>query len=276
MFYNKFIVKNYLKSLEQTSFWPIVGILGSIKKSIQNRKLQLLWKDFDGHWFTKQKEITLYSTEIVVDTYDEIIGKVKKYFLQNYHPKSGDTVIDVGAGIGDDVIFFSRQVGPQGTVIAIEANPDTYKCMLKTISSNNLKNVICLNLACASSNTTVEISRDQGYLSNRIYSDKKFTDPHRVQAKTLNQIVEDHKISEVHFLKLNIEGAEFDALNGALSLIKSKTHFAVSCHDFKYLEGQGDFFKTYDKVSNFFERHNRDIYSIESSDRELPFYIFTK
>jgi FkbM family methyltransferase len=268
--------KNQLKTVEGTVFWPIVAIIGSIKKTIQNRKFQLLWKDSDGHWYTRQKGMTLYSTEIVVDTYDEISNKVNKYFLQSYKPKSGDTVIDVGAGIGDDAIFFSRQVGPDGIVIAIEANPDTFKCMLKTVSSNNLKNVICLNLACTGSNTTVEISRDQGYLSNRIYSDRQFKDPHIVEGKTINQIIIEQKINEVSFLKLNIEGAEFDALSGAMSLIKSRTHFAVSCHDFKYLEGQGDFFKTYDKVADLFHQHNRQFYSIESNDRELPYYIFTK
>ena len=52
-----------------------------------------------------------------------------------------------GMGIGTEIIFFSKLVGKFGKVYALEANPNVFKLLLKTIEINNLQNVIPINLA---------------------------------------------------------------------------------------------------------------------------------
>src|SRR5271154_2216517 len=47
-------------------------------------------------------------------------------FLWGYTPGVGDVVIDVGAGVGEEALTFSRAVGKHGRVICIEAHPRTY------------------------------------------------------------------------------------------------------------------------------------------------------
>jgi hypothetical protein len=50
----------------------------------------------------------------------------------------------------------------------------------------------------------------------------------------------------------------------------------VSCHDFKYLETQEIYFKTFDKTKKLFHENNREVYS-RSDDhrREVPYYLYT-
>src|SRR5687767_1231487 len=43
-----------------------------------------------------------------------------------YMPKSGDTVVDIGAGLGEETLFYAILVGEKGRVHALEANPVTF------------------------------------------------------------------------------------------------------------------------------------------------------
>lgn len=65
----------------------------------------------------------------------------------------GSVVIDVGAFIGDHSATYSRLVGPEGVVFAIEPNPAAYECLLHNSNAvmkngkDGLRNVIPFNMA---------------------------------------------------------------------------------------------------------------------------------
>jgi FkbM family methyltransferase len=50
--------------------------------------------------------------------------------------KKDDTVIDLGAGIGDFSVLASRKVGPNGKVIALEPNAEDYEMLKMNIERN--------------------------------------------------------------------------------------------------------------------------------------------
>jgi len=270
-------VKDIFKLFESRRFlWPISAITGSLKKSLQNLRIQLIWKDSDGDWLNMQKDLTLYSPTILTDTLTEIKAKVRKYFFYKYEPRKGDIILDIGAGIGDDAIYFSDIVGKEGKVIAIEAHPHTYRCLKKTIEANNLENVVAINVACSESSGKIKITKNLAYLGNNIFHfNDENNDFIEVKSVTIDSILEELKIENVDFVKINIEGAEYGALKGASSILKNNTNLAISCHDFKYLEGKGDFFKTFELVKKLLSENEINYFSRESSERELPFYIYT-
>ena len=70
------------------------------------------------------------------------------YWFHVYQPQPGDTIVDIGAGRGEDVFAFSRAVGPAGTVWAIEPHPVSFGVLRKFCALNRLKNVTALNYAC--------------------------------------------------------------------------------------------------------------------------------
>jgi protein-L-isoaspartate O-methyltransferase len=63
-------------------------------------------------------------------------------YLEEYVPREGDVVIDVGAYTGDTVVIFSKLVGEEGRVIAFEPDTRNFEELVKTIQNLRLKNVI--------------------------------------------------------------------------------------------------------------------------------------
>ena len=83
-------------------------------------------------------------------TWDLILGKdfekdVKREFLQNVN--EGDTVIDVGAHIGEYTLLGAKLVGEKGFIISAEPAHDTAKSLKENIILNGFKNCLIIEKA---------------------------------------------------------------------------------------------------------------------------------
>ena len=67
-------------------------------------------------------------------------------FTKYYTPKKDDIIIDVGAGIGTELNYFSRKIGPKGKIICIEADPLAFKCLKKLSQILKIKNALFINI----------------------------------------------------------------------------------------------------------------------------------
>jgi len=163
------------------------------------------------------------------------------FWCFDYELKRGDTVIDIGAGIGDDVVSFSRLVGKEGLVIAIEAHPDIFRCLQKTVSANKLDNVHCLNIAVSDNEGEIEISSEDNLLSHSIITGEGSV---KVPTYKLDDALEEIGVNRIDLIKMNIEGAETAALLGMRDTMEKTSHVAISCHDFKADRGENPNFRT--------------------------------
>jgi hypothetical protein len=57
------------------------------------------------------------------------------YWTYLYNPQPGDTIIDVGAGVGVDALSLALLVGNTGRIYSIEANPQTHRARKKLFHS---------------------------------------------------------------------------------------------------------------------------------------------
>lgn len=140
---------------------------------------------------------------------------MKEYF----NPKPGDIVIDVGAHVGKYTIPSSKLVGNAGLVISIEASPKNYTTLLENISINKVTNVVPINLAAGN-----EIGEGFIYGWDDLYSlHKKFDSETRVPVKisTIDSILQNHNITRVDWVKIDVEGAEIEVLEGMKNTIKN-------------------------------------------------------
>ena len=83
-------------------------------------------------------------------TWDLVLGTdlekdVKQEFSQNVN--EGDTVIDVGANIGEYTLLGAKLVGDKGLVISVEPDHDTVKSLKENIILNDFKNCLVLEKA---------------------------------------------------------------------------------------------------------------------------------
>lgn len=190
--------------------------------------------------------------EIWTTQIERYISDTQEYWLQHYRPKEGDVVVDVGAGRGEDVITFSRAVGDAGRVIAIEAHPTSFAILKNFCQLNLLSNVTPVNFAVMNKPGTVRMAEWESlWIGNAIDTSTYNTSGIEVRADTLDNICKAHAVGEIAFLKMNIEGAEREALLGAVSLMSRVRQICVACHDFRSERGHGDQFRTRAFVQRF-------------------------
>jgi FkbM family methyltransferase len=150
-------------------------------------------------------------------------------FFWGYSPRSGDTVLDIGAGAGEETLTLSRSVGPKGRVICVEAHPRTFRCLEKLVSYNHFHNVTALHRAIAEPGCALATIQDSShYLTNRLQNSAGISVP----ATTLDALYHDLRLGLIHFLKMNIEGAERLAIQGMTETLQHTAIVCISCHDF--------------------------------------------
>jgi FkbM family methyltransferase len=134
--------------------------------------------------------------------------------------RPGDVVFDVGANFGGLTTVMSRMVGSRGIVCSFEASPRIIGICQKNIVMSGCSNVQVYNVAVYSkSNETVPIYLG-GHLNDSIYSSSDETAAFNVDTLALDDFVDFTNLVP-NLIKMDIEGAEFDAIVGMLNTISS-------------------------------------------------------
>jgi FkbM family methyltransferase len=145
---------------------------------------------------------------IVMTRHEDVI-------IEHFRPKEGDVVVDVGAHIGRYTIIASKQVGPNGKVIAIEADPSNFEMLNRNIELNRLANVTTLNYAAFSKEAKIKLylpGRDIFTKYNTIMSNWVWVKPEdrfvEVDGNTLDNLLQQIGLRQVNWIKIDVEGAE--------------------------------------------------------------------
>jgi FkbM family methyltransferase len=155
--------------------------------------------------------------------------------IEHFTPKEGDIVVDIGAHMGRYTIISSKRVGANGKVVAIEADPSNFEMLNSNIKLNQLTNVTTLNYAVYSKETKIKLylpEVESGYtiyntiMSNRARTEDKFVE---VNANTLDHLLQLKGIrqEEVNWIKIDVEGAEFEVLKGASNVLSKSKDIAL-------------------------------------------------
>jgi len=208
---------------------------------IVHREPALVIRDrISGGWAHRYRQGTLVSPKPRGLPWQLAEQKTREIFFHRYTPKSGDTVLEVGAEYGADTVFLSRLVGPTGRVIAVEAHPVTCSLLRRTVELNRLTNVQVVNAAVSDTNGTTGIS-DGSSASNRVVSDGSGL---TVRSVTIDHLREEHDLHRIDLLKMNIEGSERQAIAGMEASHDLVRHAVISCHDFRADRTGDEFFRT--------------------------------
>ena len=138
--------------------------------------------------------------------------------------------IDAGAFIGDSALILN-ELSPR-RIYAFEPIKDNVIILQKTLSINNLNNVIIVEKALSNIEGTKKII---GYGSISFVSNSGVD---VVETTTIDNFVRQHEV-DVGLIKMDIEGSELEALRGGIATIKSKKPMLIVS---VYHRGQ-DFFE---------------------------------
>jgi FkbM family methyltransferase len=134
----------------------------------------------------------------------------------------GGLIVDVGANIGLYSVACARAAGSGGRVIAVEPSPRTFAKLADTCIRLGLSNVTCVRAAASRANGTASlVNSDDRRDVHQHLADLR---PHdaagevEVETRRLDHICGE-QAGEVTFLKLDIEGHELSALDGAAAIL---------------------------------------------------------
>lgn len=116
--------------------------------------------------------------------------------------RPGDTVLDIGANIGDLTLPLSKMVGPNGCVHAIESNADTFNILCANLALNQISNVQPINAYVKESETPFP-----GQVA-KINADYKVTR------------IDDLNLKQCRLIKIDVDGHELDVLKSGTATIK--------------------------------------------------------
>lgn len=158
------------------------------------------------------------------------------YFPENYEESNfrflrdqvteGDIVLDIGAHIGLFSVAASTQVKPKGKVYAFEPAEETIPLLAKTVFLNQATDTISIIQAAVgekSGTTTFYVSDIKGDNSNSLisYKDDRKLFAKEVTLYSIDEFIKLYKLKNLRFIKLDVEGAELDALKGASETLKN-------------------------------------------------------
>lgn len=137
------------------------------------------------------------------------------YLEESLFPIKGISIADCGAYIGDSVEDFIRKTeGEYRKIYAFEPDPIIYAKLVENISRNNWKRVEAYNIGCYSEKATLRFeSEGKGTEMGNHLTDEGNS---IVEVDSLDNVIGD----EIGLIKMDIEGAERDALLGCKRLIR--------------------------------------------------------
>ncbi len=134
--------------------------------------------------------------------------------------RPGDVVFDVGANAGALTMIMSRHVGPRGIVCSFEASPRIINKTHYNIVQGGLNNVQLFYRAVYHTSHQVVTLYPGTHLNDSIYNDygAEGGASYRVETIALDDFVAESGLMP-KFIKMDIEGAEYDALKGAAGIL---------------------------------------------------------
>lgn len=256
----KCISVDELKELEDVVVLITVGDCRAIKKQLDELDiesfdfgdlfLRVYDRKYDSDWFIKNRDKILKAIELFEDNkskevYTNIIcnriaphlanksfndmKEENEYFSTGiFELTDEECIVDCGAYIGDSLEDYYRiKNGKFATYYCFEL--DYSNCMIcqDKINEYHKDNIVLINAGVSNENTKVAVTKSNG-LNARV-------DENGSQENTTRLVRLDDELSgkKVTFIKMDIEGAEIAALDGAKNIIsEQKPKLAISAYHY--------------------------------------------
>lgn len=144
--------------------------------------------------------------------------------LQNEIQKAPDfqpVIFDVGANIGAYTEILLKYLPPSVRIYSFEPSQSTYKILTDNLENTTVK---CFPIGFGIEEEKLKLFHGKNDSQSSLYERGKENDQTSeiVTIRTIDSFCEENNINEIFFLKLDVEGNEFNALSGANKLLKNK------------------------------------------------------
>lgn len=201
----------------------------------------------------------------------------KEWMFYIDYLKEGMVVFDIGANIGDLTTLYSHFVRNNGKVYSFEPTPCTFDKLAKTVENTGRKNVVLNNIALSETIGELEFNLyPEEFSSWNTIVDRplekygillKPQNKVKVRSDTIDNYCKSNNIDSIDLLKIDVEGAELDVLNGAIEMFKWKK---IKCCVFEYGQTIYDRGHSSKDINEFFKQINYKIENVITDDPIFP------
>lgn len=155
-----------------------------------------------------------------------------RWYDKNYEPetfdflrqnvKPGATVLDLGAHMGLFSVVMSQLVGKEGRVYSFEPTPSTRSVLKEVVKINGCDHNVRVRSEAVSKQKGTFFFYDTGDLvsnANSLVQTDRSANKIEVNAVSLDEFAEEQN-AVINCLKIDVEGAELDLLEGAKNVFK--------------------------------------------------------
>ena len=158
---------------------------------------------------------------------------LRKYFRELFpwnHVREGSTVIQVSSAANLIIIGVSQAlqastlVGPKGKVVVFEPDPQSVAILRTYLTVNGVKNVEVIEKGIWNQKTTLKFKVVDKHGSTNTLSEI-FTEKQKqqvpdvkeiaIEVDTLDNLIAQHKLTNISVINATINGAEYEAMQGA-------------------------------------------------------------
>lgn len=229
---------NYINAIRHAIFYYMkhYGLIKTIKAIFYYHYLPL-------KRITKPKddEIILHINGYSLSVIPQDVGISEELILFGTHEplntslitkeiQPGMVCLDLGSNIGYYACLESKLTGKNGKVIAIEPSPINFQYLKKNANLQENQNIVVYNFAVSDKNGELDFFVSNFSNWSRIVQDKDLDindqgNVIKVNTTTLDSFVESNNITQIDFLRMDVEGHEYPIFNGmkkTLSRFKPK------------------------------------------------------
>jgi FkbM family methyltransferase len=180
----------------------------------------------------KQKTVYLFNCLIeYTDRFWLLHGLQEIFIDQVYAFKSvshSPRIIDCGSNIGLSVIFFKRTF-PQSRITAFEPDKRNFEILNKNLNAFQFKDIELVNKAIWKENAVLRFNSFAS-VGSKLSSSQDSTSHNTIAVEAV--ALSNYLKEPIDFLKIDIEGAEYEVLSSCEPYLKNVNHIFIEYHSF--------------------------------------------
>jgi FkbM family methyltransferase len=143
--------------------------------------------------------------------------------------KPGGCALDIGANFGVVTLGMSQLVGERGIVHAFEPNPIICKSLELACLRSHITNVTLHRMALGASTAEMDlyVPEDNWGAASLVRRIPRPSRVHRVKVERLDDVLGRQRLGRIDFMKLDVEGFEFEVLKGARQILQNQRPAAI-------------------------------------------------
>jgi FkbM family methyltransferase len=144
------------------------------------------------------------------DDYNSIVANIQ----------TAKTIFDIGANIGSTALYFAH-LNPKCELYAFEPNKHTFSRLNENLQLNNFPNIKPTNLGLGEGRVTLRLYEvnEKNPGMNRIMSADADLPYTNVEIDSMDSFCLEQNITHIDFIKVDVEGYEFNVLNGGKRIL---------------------------------------------------------